>query len=71
MVPALRLFAPEPAAGPTRWGPWGEEHTVIVKPSMEAIQVDDVLHAVDRYLRTPNGEKLRETQVTSDKSQVT
>jgi ADP-heptose:LPS heptosyltransferase len=38
------------AAGPRRWGPWGHEHVVIWKSSMEAITVDEVLAAVERQL---------------------
>lgn len=40
----------DPATGPRRWGPWGEGHTVIWKPSMEAITVDEVFGAVQRQL---------------------
>lgn len=40
----------EPAAGPGRWGPWGPGHTVISKPSMDAISVDEVLEAIKRYV---------------------
>ena len=41
----------DPASGPKRWGPWGEGHTVISKPSMDAITVDDVTHALRRLLQ--------------------
>ncbi len=37
---------PDPATGPVRWGPWGAGHTVIWKPSMDAIGVEEVFAAV-------------------------
>jgi len=47
----LVLFgASSPATGPRRWGPWGEGHVVIWKPSMEAIAVEDVFAALKRQL---------------------
>ena len=50
-TPTVVLFGTtDPATGPTRWGPWGAGHTVIWKPAMEAIEVDEVLHAVQQYL---------------------
>jgi heptosyltransferase-2 len=46
-TPVVALFASsDAAAGPARWGPWGEGHTVIWKPSLEAIEVDEVFAAV-------------------------
>jgi len=39
-----------PATGPRRWGPWGAGHAVIVKPSMGAILVEDVLKELTRQL---------------------
>ncbi len=39
-----------PATGPRRWGPWGDGHAVIVKPSMEAISIEDVLEGLARRL---------------------
>jgi heptosyltransferase-2 len=42
--------APTPATGPTRWGPWGEGHVVIWKPSMVEITVDEVVQALERQL---------------------
>ena len=51
-TPAIALFGTrDPATGPTRWGPWGEGHTVIWKSSMEVITVDEVFDAVCRYIR--------------------
>ena len=38
------------AAGPRRWGPWGAGHTVIWKPSMDAISVDEVCAALRTQL---------------------
>lgn len=53
-TPTVTLFgAAQPATGPGRWGPWGAGHAVICKPSMEAIAVEDVLTAVDRFLLQP------------------
>lgn len=47
----LVLFgSSHPATGPGRWGPWGVGHTVICKPSMAAISVEDVLAAVRAQL---------------------
>ena len=40
----------EPAAGPRRWGPWGQGHTVICKPSMDEICVEEVVAAVVRQV---------------------
>ena len=40
----------DPGDGPRRWGPWGSGHTVICKPCVEDITVDDVLAAVRRSL---------------------
>ena len=45
------LFGGEdPATGPGRWGPWGTGHTVINRPTLEAITVDEVMAAVQRHL---------------------
>lgn len=50
-TPTIALFGTQdPATGPTRWGPWGEGHTVIWKPSMEAITVEDVFNAACQHL---------------------
>jgi heptosyltransferase-2 len=38
-------------AGPRRWGPWGEGHTVISKPSLDEITVEEVASAVQRALQ--------------------
>jgi ADP-heptose:LPS heptosyltransferase len=38
----------DPSTGPRRWGPWGLGHTVICRPSMETITVEEVLAAVTR-----------------------
>jgi ADP-heptose:LPS heptosyltransferase len=40
----------DPATGPGRWGPWGEGHAVICRPSMEAIALEEVIAAVERAL---------------------
>ncbi len=39
-----------PATGPRRWGPWGTGHAVIVKPSMDAISVEEVFKELMRQL---------------------
>jgi ADP-heptose:LPS heptosyltransferase len=50
-TPTIVLFGTsDPAAGPRRWGPWGQGHRVIWKASMEAIQVDEVVDAVRSQL---------------------
>ena len=47
----LVLFGTAAAAtGPARWGPWGRGHTVIWKPSMDAITVDEVFAALSTML---------------------
>ncbi len=47
-TPTVVLFGtPDAATGPKRWGPWGSIHTVIWKPSMDAISVDEVIAAVE------------------------
>ena len=46
-TPTVTLFGTvEAATGPQRWGPWGQGHAVIWKPSMEAIGVEEVVRAV-------------------------
>src|SRR3989338_742607 len=50
---SLVLFGGTDAAiGPARWGPWGEGHVVISKPSLEAVSVEDVTSALDALWRT-------------------
>jgi len=47
----LVLFGASSAAtGPKRWGPWGEGHLVIWKPSMDAITLDEVVTALKLQL---------------------
>ena len=51
-TPTIALFGTaDPATGPARWGPWGHGHTVIVRPTMEAITVDNVLAALAPFLQ--------------------
>ena len=51
-TPTVVLFgASHAAAGPRRWGPWGNAHTVIWKRSLEEITVDEVVAAVEDTLR--------------------
>jgi len=42
---------PDRATGPGRWGPFGERHRVIWKPSMEAISVEEVFGLVQEAFR--------------------
>jgi ADP-heptose:LPS heptosyltransferase len=50
-TPTVVLFGTtDPAAGPRRWGPFGAGHTVIHRPSMDAIAVDEVAAAAERAL---------------------
>lgn len=50
-TPTVTLFGTTDAArGPQRWGPWGQGHIIIWKPSMGAITVNEVLAAVQRQL---------------------
>jgi ADP-heptose:LPS heptosyltransferase len=54
----LVLFGGTDAAiGPARWGPWGEGHIVISRPSLKAVSVDDVTAALDALWRVacPSG----------------
>lgn len=41
---------PDSATGPGRWGPYGEGHRVIWKPTMEEIGVEDVFDLVQQAL---------------------
>ena len=51
-TPTAVLFGTaDPATGPRRWGPWGNGHVVICKPSMEAISVAEVLKALEPTLK--------------------
>jgi ADP-heptose:LPS heptosyltransferase len=50
-TPVVALFGTtDPAAGPGRWGPFGEGHAVIHQPTMQAITVEQVLEAAQRVL---------------------
>jgi heptosyltransferase-2 len=50
-TPTVALFGTtDPATSPTRWGPWGQSHTVIWKRTMDEISVEEVALAVQRYL---------------------
>lgn len=50
-TPTVALFgAADPAAGPRRWGPWGDGHRVIARESMAAIGLEDVLGTVMEML---------------------
>src|SRR3989338_11478447 len=42
---------PDPAPGPGRWGPYGEGHRGIWKPTMEEIDVGDALPLIQQVLR--------------------
>jgi len=41
----------DPARGPRRWGPWGAGHAVIAKPSMDAIEPEDVIQVLRQHVR--------------------
>ena len=50
-TPTIALFGTtDPAAGPRRWGPWGQGHSVIHQPSMDAISVQDVFQSTTHSL---------------------
>lgn len=50
-VKTVVLFGTQdPATGPGRWGPFGEGHRVIWKPTMEAIGVEEVFDVVEQAL---------------------
>ena len=50
-TPTVVLFGTtEAATGPRRWGPWGTGHTVICRPTMEAIATDEVCAALGARL---------------------
>jgi heptosyltransferase-2 len=66
-TPTVSLFSPAPEATPLRWGPWGNESTVIMPRNlkcaacqvgycqkhdpMEAIDVSEVFSAAEKYIR--------------------
>ena len=66
-TPTVTIFSPAPEATPVRWGPWGNENTVLVPRTprcnacqvgyckkhdpMEALTVPEVLEAVLKYIR--------------------
>ena len=55
-TPTVVLFGSANAAtGPRRWGPWGTGHAVIWKPSMEAIEVEEVCTAVQNMVLSQSG----------------
>jgi heptosyltransferase-2 len=46
-TPTVVLFGgTDPATGPRRWGPWGSGHTVLHRPQLSEIPVDEVLKAL-------------------------
>lgn len=65
-TPTVALFCPIPATTPVRWGPWGNKATVLLPQNlqcpdcavgacrkhdpMDAILVEEVLEAVEKYL---------------------
>lgn len=42
--------SPHPWQGPGRWRPWGEEHTVLHRVPIDAIQIQEVVQAVHEHL---------------------
>lgn len=65
-TPTVSLFCPIPQTTPVRWGPWGNQSTVLMPQNLEcpncrvgvcskhdpmdAISVDEVLSAIQKYL---------------------
>ncbi len=50
-APVIALFSNVlPGKGPVRWGPWGDGNSVIAKPSLSDITVDEVLERLTRRL---------------------
>ena len=50
-TPTVVLFGTiDPAAGPRRWGPWGDGHTVLCRPTVEQTTAEEVTAAVERYV---------------------
>ena len=50
--PVLALFRDDISAkGPKRWGPWGENGSVISKNSLQQIEVDEVVVRIKQILR--------------------
>ena len=50
-VPVIAIFRQEaPGAGPKRWGPWGERHTVFHEKAEKEVTVDEVFKAVKKIL---------------------
>ncbi len=53
-TPTVVLFGTAQApAGPHRWGPWGDGHRVLWKPSMDEVTVKEVVDALAEQLRAP------------------
>lgn len=66
-TPTVTIFSPAPDATPDRWGPWGNEHTVLVPQNtsctgcmvgyckkhdpMDALTAPEALEAVLKYVR--------------------
>lgn len=66
-TPTVSLFCPIPETTPVRWGPWGNQATVLMPKNlkcpdcltghcskhdpMDAITVDEVLQAMEKYIR--------------------
>jgi heptosyltransferase-1 len=66
-TPTVSLFCPIPETTPVRWGPWGNEATILMPKNlkcpdclrgycgkhdpMDAITVDEVFQAMEKYIR--------------------
>ncbi len=65
-TPTVTIFSPAPEATPVRWGPWGNEHTVLIPQNpncmscqsgyckkhdpMDALTVPEVFEAMKKYI---------------------
>ncbi len=72
-TPTVALFCPIPATTPVRWGPWGNKSTVLMPRNlqcpdcqlghcvlhdpMDAIKVEEVLEALEKYIKRTTKKK--------------
>jgi len=65
-APTVTIFSPAPEATPVRWGPWGNEHTLLIPQNpnclpcqsgyckkhdpMDALSVPEVIEAMKKYI---------------------
>jgi ADP-heptose:LPS heptosyltransferase len=66
-TPTVTIFSPAPDATPDRWGPWGNDHTLLIPQNkscsgcmvgyckkhdpMDALTAPEALEAVLKYVR--------------------